>query len=252
MRIRRIVLFLTTFVFVFALFSFLTMAYQASDSERIRDDKGVLSSAQKSELEQKLASAEEKCNVDIRVFIYDYSRDSTRYDIPKYERKVGQSFDDLVLLIISYEYGEYYYELFTSGEPNETISDNEADRILDNKDVYNGIKSGNIYSGIDSFITLSEKALNGTLTKGIGKVIIPAILISLAVASMVSLVAFLDHRRKIHSASYPLNKYARLDLNVSTDSFINKSVSRVRVRSESSSSGGRGGGVSFGGSRGRR
>ena len=81
-------------------------------------------------------------------------------------------------------------------------------------------------------------------------VFVPSLVISLLVAIGASVGVILKYRKKLHSESYPLDRYAKLDLNVANDNFITKTVSRVRVKDSSSSSGG--GRSSGGGSRGRR
>ena len=63
---------------------------------------------------------------------------------------------------------------------------------------------------------------------------------------------FLSYRKKRHGESYPLSRYANLQLTESVDHFVGSFVTRVRIQSNSGSSGGGGGGGFSGGSRGRR
>ena len=169
-----------------------------------------------------------------------------------YEAMVGESFDDLVLLIVSYEFGEYYYELFTKGSPDTDISDKEADKILDNEKVYDNIKSGNLTEGILEYVSLAETAVKGTLRNSFKKVFVPSLVISFSVAAIAAVSVIAIYKRKQHSPSYPLEKYARLDLNVSRDTFRNKFVTRVRINTSSGGGGGGRSGGGGGGSRGKR
>jgi len=251
MKSRRIITILITLVCIFALLSVVVSASGESNSARIIDKENYISASDEIKLEQRLKEAEQKSGVDFRVYVHDYSFGVGSFDMYDYERVTGQSFENLVLLVVSYEYGEYYYELFTKGSADTLITDKEVNKILDNDAVYDNIKSGKLYEGIDTYITLSEKAVTGNLRNSLKSVLIVSIIISVVTAGISVLIVVLKYRKKLHSVSYPLDKYARLDLNVRDDNFINKTVTRVRVNSSSGSGGGRG--RSFGGgSRGRR
>lgn len=252
MKNKRIILFLTIVVCIFAAISFGTSANSVENS-RFIDEDNYVTSADGIKLEQRLRKAEENTGVAFRVYVYEYSAYSGYVDMYDYERIVGESFDNLVLLVVSYEYGEYYYELFTKGSAHTGISDKEVNKILDNGEVYDNIKSGKLYEGIDSFITLAEKAALGKLRNSFKSVFITSLIISIIVGTVATVCVALKYRKKLHSVSYPLEKYARLNLSVANDNFKNKTVTRVRVK-DSSSSSRSGGGRSFsgGGSRGRR
>ncbi|MBE6537117.1 MAG: hypothetical protein E7673_04105, partial [Ruminococcaceae bacterium] len=126
MKIKKIVLILITVVYIFALFSFATSAKTVSSSSRIQDYDNYIPSTEESRLEEKLKAAEEECGVPFRVYVYEYSIGEGNVDMYDYERIVGESFDDLVLLVVSFEYEEYFYELFTKGSPDTAITDKEA------------------------------------------------------------------------------------------------------------------------------
>lgn len=248
MKNRKIFLFLITIVCIFALNTLVISAN--TSSQRLCDKDEYITAADEILLERKLASAEESAGVAFRVYVYEYSSSKGYVDMADYEREVGESFTDLVLLVVSYEYGEYYYELFTKGSAHTAITDKEANKILDNDKVYDNIKLGRLYDGIDAYVTLAETAVEGKLRNSFKAVFVPSLVISLLVAIGASVGVILKYRKKLHSESYPLDRYAKLDLNVANDNFITKTVSRVRVKDSSSSSGG--GRSSGGGSRGRR
>ena len=250
MKITRIILFLIALVCIMMAFAITSSANTMDGTPRVTDHGEYINAADEVKLEEKLKAAEEKCGVDFRVYVYTYSSSKGYVDMYDYEREMGENFENLVLLVISYEYGTYYYELFTKGSAYTGISDKEADRILDNDDVYDNIKAGKLYEGIDAFITLAEKAASGKLRNSFKAVFIPSLIISVIVAIGSSAYVFFAYRKKLHAVSYPLEKYASLNLTTANDNFIHKTVSRVRVNT-SSSSGGRSSGGG-GGSRGRR
>ena len=253
MKTRRVILILTIFVCMFVLFCFETSANTSYITSRISDKDGYISEENKEKLEEKLREAEKNSGVDFRVYVYEYSAREGYVDMYDYERAVGENFENLVLLVVSYEYGEYYYELFTKGSADTDISDKEVNKILDNDDVYDNLKSGKLYDGIDAYISLAERAVVGKLRNSFKSVFVPSLVISIIAAIVVGACVLVKYRKKLHSQSYPLEKYARLDLTVANDNFITKTVTRVRVNSSSGSSS-KGGGRSFsgGGSRGRR
>ena len=254
MRNRRIIAFLITIVCIILPFSIVSSAYTLEKGERLTTDRGenYVTDSEFSRIEKRLREAENSSGVDFRVHIYKQYSSPNVKSVSSYESLVGERFSDLVLLVISYESGTYYYELFTKGSATKDIREKEVGRILDNKGVYDNIKSGKLYEGIDEFITLAEKAVTGTLRNSFKAVFVPALLISLCVATGLSVYVFLRYRKKLHSTSYPLDKYASLSLNVANDNLINRTITSARVSTPSSSGGGRSSGGGGGGSRGRR
>ncbi|MBQ9071521.1 MAG: TPM domain-containing protein [Clostridia bacterium] len=245
----KIILFLSTVICIIALFCLNASAAENRYNDYVIDDGGLLSYSEELEISEALADVEEATGIYVRLYLHNY--EYTRIDIYDYQQIAGKSFDNLVLLVVSYEYGEYYYELFTNGSPDVDITDSEADKILDNNEVYDNIKSGNLYEGISACIPLLKTALLGTLRNGFSEVFVPSLIIAIIVAVVACVIVIAKYNKKLHSPSYPLDKYARLDLNVSKDTFITRTVTRVRVSSPSRRSGGGGGGRG-GGSRGRR
>ena len=248
MKIKRIALFLITIVCITMAFAITAEAKTTYKTSCLIDNGGYINDADEVVLQNRLREVEESTGVAFRVYVYTCHSSSDYIDIYDYERIVGEKFDDLVLLTVSYEYGTYYYEFFKKGSPDTDITEKEIGRILDNKGVYDNIKSGKLYEGIDEYITLAEKALSGKLRNSFKSVFVPAFIISLAVAVGASVYVFFKYRKKLHAASYPLEKYANLNLSIADDHFVTKTVTSVRVSTPSSSGGGR----SSGGSRNRR
>ena len=172
-----------------------------------------------------------------------------------YDFKISTA-GNVIVLIIEKGYPANYYELFTYGDPHGKISDTEAERILDDSTVYNEIKWGDVDSGVLRFIELSEKAYTGILQESVLKTIVISMALAMVIAVIPVVITVVKYKRKLKSAVYPLERYARLDLdgNQSSDAFIGSFVTRTRINTSSGggsrSGGGRSGGG--GGSRGRR
>lgn len=154
---------------------------------------------------------------------------------------------DAVVLVVRHVYSVYYYDMYTFGEAEHIFSDADVDRILDDPKVYNNIKEGNLVDGCRAFTDLchdvveehhlaeQEKARLAPLTA----VLVGAIS-GLVVGGITVLCVFLVYRKKQHGESYPLDRYAKLNLTQSNDIFVGSHVTRVRI--QSNSSGGRSGG----------
>lgn len=212
--------------------------------ELITDRGAFLSDSTEAELSDALRDASAACGADIRVYTY---RGWEYYDWENYIEESEDSFDSLVLLVIQYDVDyNFYYYLDTYGDAQCDITDKEVDRILDNPDVYNNIKSGDLKPGIIAYAELAATAVSGELRPNIAKVLTVSFIIAAIVATAVSLWIYFAYKKKLHSDSYPLEKYASLDLRVERDSFITKFVTRVRIRT-SDGGGGRSGGRSGGG-----
>ena len=170
--------------------------------------------------------------------------------------EIDRDTDAVVLVIDSTGGGIYYYEMFTYNRANDLFSDSDVDAILDDADVYNNIKTGQLVEGICRFLTLSAEHLEAEearIAARRARAPLYALFIGLGVGvvagGVTALCVFLFYRRKLHGESYPLDRYASLTLTERQDRFVGSFVTRTRV--QSSSSGGGSGGVS-GGSRGRR
>lgn len=244
-------MFLTTIVCIFGLFSLCSFSYWMGDTDdkMVYDDDNLIPDSCENEIASALLAAETRTGVSFRVYAYEGYE---YYDIHDFLMDGGFSIPNLVLLVIQKQGDVYYYFLDTYGSANTLISDKEVDRILDTPEVYDNIKSGSLSEGILAFTDVAETAVSGTLRPPFMSVFLPCLVIALvaAVASVVGVVLF--YRRKLHSESYPLERYAKLQLNVSHDTFLTKSITRVRVNSSSSGGGRSGGGGGGGGRRGGR
>ena len=150
---------------------------------------------------------------------------------------------------------KFYYDMYTYGNATEVFSDYDVDRILDTDIVYNNLKAGNIKDGAAAFFSLCADEIDGHYKALAAKerrkplvVVLIAAVVGLVSACGSVLGVVLYYRKKQHGVTYPLDRYAKLNLTHSEDRFVGSYVTRVRIQS-SSGGGSRGGG---GGRRGGR
>ena len=159
-------------------------------------------------------------------------------------------------LVVDFSGATYYYEMFTFGHVDGVLSDRACNAILDDSSLYSAIKGGRIYDGAARFFTLTAARIErdwynpGERFGGVGVSIAVGIVIALLAGGGAAFGVYLYYRKKRHGESYPLDRYASLNLTYHEDRFVGSSVSRVRIQSRSSGGGRSGGGG--GRSRGRR
>lgn len=227
------------------LLAFSVMPVSAA-SIRVYDKGDMLTDGERAQLEELLADASEKTGVE---FIVITSNEGSYYD------QTDFCDGDYVVFVIEYdEYDEkYYYFLDTYGSAHNLIKDAEVDRILDYKGVYESIKSGDTFEGVEKIVPPTVKAIEGQLKPPVASVLIPCMIVALAIALTVCIVIIARYKRKLKSAIYPIEQFTSHKLIVSRDNFAGSFVTRTRRSSSSGSSRGRsGGGFSGGGGGGRR
>lgn len=151
----------------------------------------------------------------------------------------------------------FYYDMYTYGDAYDIFSNQEIDRVLDADAVYNNLKAGNVNDGAAAFFSLCAAEIDehyGRLAAKERRKPLTVVLIAVGVGTLTAggsiLAVVLSYRKKRHGESYPLDRYARLNLTHREDRFVGSFVTRVRVRTNSSSHGGsRGGGGGFRGGR---
>ncbi len=247
----KVVIFMILCAALAAMFAMPSYAYTFAyipEGQYLTDRDNIISASDASEINSALSDAETSSGAKIRAFVYEGSYD---YYYTDYIAESEEYIDSLVLLIVQYDsfFDEYHYFLDTYGTAHSQIQDNEVDRILDNPDVYDNIKSGNLKEGITAYARLADKAVSGNLRPNFMKVLIISLVSALLVAVIASLSVYFAYKKKLHSESYPLSRYASLDLKIERDSFVTKFVTRVRIKSSSGSGGHSGGGRSGGGGR---
>ena len=228
---------------IFAIMSVITSNVSA-DGSRIYDPDGCVSNELYS-LENALDEATEATRVEFFVYIHSDGYAGESRMLSYFNAK---DTDDVVLLEIERIGSTYYYELYTYGDAYALISDSDADYILDYDGIFFSIKGGALAEGIRCFATVTSDVISSSRKSAKMSAIIWPIVIGIAVGAITVVCVVVKYKRKLKSPSYPLSKYASLNLTYSDDSFIGSNVTRVRINTSSGGGGGRG----SGGSRGRR
>ena len=222
----------------------------SAHSATVYDDAGFLTS-------EEIGYLSEACDCStngVEFFVLTSARQMTSSQV---QRRLGIDGEkDAVVLVIDKQNDAYFYEMFTYNRAHEMFSDAQVDEILDHPSVYDNIKSGKLALGIKSFLSLSQTRVTRAYEEEQAQaareplmIAVTALVVAMLAGGGAVLGVFLYYRRKRHGESYPLDRYAKLELTESHDRFVGSFVTRVRV--QSSNSGGGGGGAS-GGSRGRR
>ena len=214
-------------------------------------DEGMLTAEERADLETALVEASELSGFDTYaiVCVYDYGYSFSERLISQRLGIDPDSSDAIVLCAWRYGSG-YYYELFTFGESYGFISDDDADTILDDYSVRK-IKNGDLSTGISAFATVTSEIVAGNRSTRWVVTIVISVLVALGAGTAAILGVYFKYKKKQKSPSYPLSKYARLNLMHADDRFLNSTVTRTRINNSSGSRSG-GGGGSSGGSRGSR
>lgn len=204
------------------------------------DDAGLLSVSEENEILREMSDAEARIGSDI----YLYTHDGIIYGGGEAYilRRLDLDYDDDAIVLSVYESsGTYYYELYTYGNAAD-ISDSAVDRILDNRDVYDNIKAGNISEGLSAFVRALPEEIEKDEKSNLVGVIVVSVIIALASGGATVGIIIYKYKKKLKSPIYPLSKFANMDLDYSSDNFIGSTVTRVRVNNSSGSRGSSGGG----------
>ena len=256
MKLNKIIFALLLTVFILASTSISALAaIDEGVSSRVLDRDGNLSSGEEQRIYDAATDAESLTDVIFLVAVYDAD-----FGIPSGASAISSfgystSRDDVVLLMIKRDGDSYYYEMFTYGYAHTFISDSAVNRVLDSRDVYGNIKSGNLDDGAVAFINRTADELLESTSSDAGfdlEEIAARVAIALAAGIVSVVVVIVIYKTKLKSPIYPLSQFTSLNLTEKYDYFIGKTVTRTKISSSSSSgSSGRSGG-STGGSRGGR
>lgn len=161
-----------------------------------------------------------------------------------------------VVLVIDETNGNYYYEAFTFNGAEDLLSSSAINRTLDANSVYNNIKNGSLQAGASAFFALCRQEIAAAVAAENAfpwYAVIAGLIGGVLVGGITVLCVFLSYRKKRHGVSYPLDRYAQMDLIDCQDRFVGSFVTRVRVQNSNAGGGRSGGRGGFsGGSRGRR
>lgn len=153
----------------------------------------------------------------------------------------------------------FYYEMYTYSDAYDIFSDHDINRILDADEVYDNLKAGKIKEGATAFFSLCAREIDEHYEALAAKERRRPLMVALisvgagVLAAGISILAVvLSYRKKLHGETYPLDRYARLNLTHREDRFVGSYVTRVRVHSNTSGGSRGGGGGGGGGFRGGR
>ena len=231
-----------------------------SDYTKVIDKHDQLSDADEQRINQALAKASEQAGVPVCAYVF--IPEVTYYG---YEKYVGDDFlaeyglsanQPLILLVVTLATTyENYYNIYTYGDAYTKINDKEIDYILDDSTVYYNIKDareGDLATGLCEYAALSAEAYAGRLGVSWQLILIVA-LIAGAIAGGVSVSSIAaSYKKKNPSQSYPLDRFAKLELTRERDHEIGRFVTTTIISSGSRSGGGGGRTGGGGGHRGGR
>ena len=229
----------------------LTLPLSAAESERVYDPSEMLNATEAAELTALLNRLSTEHGVEMYLATYLAKGPYDDFYGDDYCHRVKDIEDtDAVLLVVTYERlnDTYYYDMYTYGEANYAISQKEVNYILDDYDVYDNLKGGNVYDGCEAFFTLSAEAFTGRVGMAWSIIIFLAAAISIGIAFAVRGAVIAVYRKKKASVDYPLDRYARLELTHESDAFVRE----YTTRTYSPRSSGGGGGSRHGGGGGHR
>lgn len=204
------------------------------------DASELLNELEEQEINEALAKASEEMGIPICAYVFEYVGREVWGEDYLAARGLSEN-DDLILMIVTVRRFEINYDLYTYGDAYFKINEKEVDYILDDNDVYYNIKDGRIAEGLCAYAALASEAYVGRLGVSWVLILIVALVIG-AIAGFISVKSIsASYKRKNPSQSYPLDRFAKLELTHESDREIGKFVTTTIV-----STGGRGG---HGGSR---
>ncbi|MBE6676694.1 MAG: hypothetical protein E7594_07635 [Ruminococcaceae bacterium] len=221
----------------------------------VNDVDDLLDDEQEQRINRAFAHACDEMGIPIFAFVFDYvGRDVWGDDVLAAYGLDGD--DDLVLMVVERAYGEYNYYMYTYGDAAQRINQKEIEYILDDGDVYDSFKyEYDVASGLCAFAKLSAQAYNGRLGVPWQVILVGALIIG-GIAAGLSIGGIqASYKRKNPSSSYPLDRFAKLELTHRDDRVIGKIVTHTIISSgggRGSHGGGRPGGGGGGGFRGGR
>ncbi len=220
----------------------------------VNDVDDLLTDEQEQEINVALGNARDSAGIPICAYVF-YSEISSE----GYMKYRGEDFlaeynisknSPLVLLVVTVTVMEVYYDIYTYGDAYYKINEKEIGYILDDSRVYDNIKRGKITEGLCAYAELSAQAYAGRLGVSWRLILIVALIIGGVVATLCVKSIAARYKRKNPSTSYPLDRFATLDLTRSHDHVLGKFVTTTII--SSGSRGGRGGGGGMGGGGGHR
>lgn len=211
---------------------------------KVHDVDGLLTEEQEYTVNAALRQAREDAGIPICAYVF-YSE----IGYNGHEKYVGDDFlaefglsenSPMVLLVVSVTVMEVYYDIYTYGDAYYKINEKEIDYILDDSRVYDNLKRGKITEGLCAYAELSAEAYAGRLGVSWRLILIVGLIVGAIVATLSVKSIAAGYKKKNPSQSYPLDRYATLELTRSNDRVLGKFVTTTIIAS--GGRGGRGGG----------
>lgn len=204
------------------------------------DEDGLLAENEKADIAAALSSVDTDCQLVFYIYkyrgYYASEGDFYRYDVIDKPKNV-------LLLEVCKEPDEYTFVVHHFGE-TEKISSGEMEYLEDL--IETDVKAGRFVLGATTFAEKGKKAFEGKLCPW-GRMFAIGAVIALFAAGIPAVCVVVSYRRKKRGETYPLNRFANLDLTERDDVCLGTSVTRTLVESSSSRGGFSGGGFSGGG-----
>ncbi len=242
-------------ILIALLSAFALPTFAGGASYHVCDRGGLLSDAEEVRLSEFAKVAYEQTGCGFYVDTHRLSRYDDDYYIGTefLQRQRLSRRDDVILLIITYQDGTYYYDLYLYGNGEQMITQEEANVILDTPGVFYSIKGGELELGIRAFFDAAvSQYQNETVRPNPYLRALPvAAVISAVIALAACMGVKMRYAMKNKSVDYPLDRYAKLELTEKEDVFAGSFITKRTIQSSSGggSGGGRGGGGGHAGGR---
>ncbi len=247
------------FALLVPLFAFGASAEEAADpANYVADLHNLLSDSEKQQIADAMQSAQQKTECNFVFLYYSYQkpyqegvcRKKGYSYLSDYEVAHASPLIDLppnVMVLEVTEMGDSYdpytFKVHIFGENGRT-SQSELEYLEDK--IESAIKSGRFAEGAGDFVRYGEKAFYGKFANW-GRIFFIAAMIALGFTAVAGIVIYGKYKKKVHSAVYPLDQFAKMQLTERSDVCVGRSVSRVPISSGSSGHGGGGGSGRSGG-----
>lgn len=228
------------------LLAVLALPVSAVSPVTLVDDHGNLfSQEEKARVEDAIKAAVGQSDCEFYVVTHQIPLEVTRDDY-RY-RYTGAYFlrdfgltdrDNIVILIITAQGNDYYYDMYTYGDSSSNITSSEADYILDDESVYNAIKGGRLADGACAFLALSTQAYVGRVGVSYWVIAGVSLGIALVIAGFACGAVYASYKQKHKSVDYPLDRFAKMELTHKEDHFAGTFVTKRVIASNSGGSGG--------------
>ena len=215
----------------------------------VTDKDNLLEAADEKRVNEALAKATDEAGIPICAYVF-----ASEIGYNGHVEYVGEQFlaehglsenDELILLVVAVTYFEVYYDLYLYGDAWDRINQKERDYILDDSRVYNNLKQGKFADGLCAYASVSTEAYAGRLGVSWRLILILALIVGAVVGGLTVKSIAANYKRKNPSQSYPLDRFAKLELTHERDRELGKFVTTTII--STNSHGGRGGGGRGGG-----